>query len=279
MEQSVLRGGDFAFVFKSFNPPASARSWANVYARERQARRLTHHSTYQQMPAEWLGGKFLADAQALREKNETAYRHEYLGEAVGSGTAVFENIRAQAITDAQIAAFDRVYRGVDWGYYPDPFAYNECHYDAARETLYVFGELTVLREGNAHTAERIRARGRGERITADSAEPKSIADYKAFGLPCVGARKGAGSVEHGMKWLQSRRAIVIDPERCPDTYREMSEYEYARGRDGEMMDGYPDADNHHIDALRYALEGVTARRVARVRGRGRDDHTGTGDAH
>ena len=267
VEQSLLRGGDFSFVFKSFNPPASARSWANAYAREGRARSVTHHSTYLQTPPEWLGERFLESARQLREKNETAYRHEYLGEAVGSGATVFENLRAQTITDEQIAAFDRVYRGVDWGYYPDPFAYNECCYDAARETLYIFGELTAMREGNAQTAQRIQARGRNEPITADSAEPKSIADYKAMGLACVAAKKGPGSVEHGMKWLQSRRAIVIDPARCPDTYREMKEYEYARGRDGELLDGYPDVDNHHIDAVRYALEGVANRRIARVQRR------------
>ena len=267
VEQTVLRGGSWTLTLKSFNPPASARSWANAYAREGRARSVTHHSTYLQTPPEWLGERFLESARQLREKNETAYRHEYLGEAVGSGATVFENLRAQTITDEQIAAFDRVYRGVDWGYYPDPFAYNECCYDAARETLYIFGELTAMREGNAQTAQRIQARGRNEPITADSAEPKSIADYKALGLACVAAKKGPGSVEHGMKWLQSRRAIVIDPARCPDTYREMKEYEYARGRDGEMLDGYPDVDNHHIDAVRYALEGVANRRIARVQRR------------
>lgn len=267
VEQSVLRGGEFSFVFKSFNPPASARSWANVYVREEKSGRAVHHSTYLQTPPEWLGERFLADAQHLRETNETAYRHEYLGEAVGSGAAVFENISARTITDSEIAAFDRVYRGLDWGFYPDPFAYNECCYDAARETLYIFGELSVYREGNAETARRVKERARSEVITADSAEPKSIADYKAAGIACVGAKKGPGSVEHGMKWLQSRRAIVIDPARCPDTYREMIEYEYERTADGTITQGYPDVCNHHIDAIRYALEGVSGRRVAKVQRR------------
>lgn len=267
VEQSVLRGGDFSLVLKSFNPPASARSWANAYAREEKPGRVRHHSTYLDMPPEWLGEKFLADARHLRESNETAYRHEYLGEAVGSGAAVFENVQARAMDDAEVAAFDRVYRGLDWGFYPDPFAYVECCYDASRETLYVFGELTVYREGNAQTAQRVKARGRSEVITADSAEPKSIADYKAAGIACVGAKKGPGSVEHGMKWLQSRRTIVIDPARCPDTCREMIEYEYERGADGQVTGSYPDVCNHHIDALRYALEGVSGRRVAKVQRR------------
>lgn len=264
VEQSVLRGGDWFFVFKSFNPPASPRNWANRYAREEKAGKAVHHSTYLTTPRKWLGDRFLEEAEHLKKTNETAYRHEYLGEVVGSGAAVFENVRAEKLTAARIKSFDRVYRGVDWGYYPDPFAYNEVHFDKARNTLYIFGEITARRLGNADTAAKIKARRRTELITADSAEPKSIADYKAHGLPCVGAKKGPGSVEHGMKWLQSLSAIVIDPERCPDTLKEFLEYEYDRDKSGEIIDGYPDMCNHHIDAVRYALEAVSGRRVAKV---------------
>lgn len=264
VEQSVLRGGDWFFVFKSFNPPASPRNWANAYALENKPGRIVHHSTYLTTPRAWLGERFIEDAEHLKRTNETAYRHEYLGEVVGSGSAVFENIRQEIIPPARIKAFDRVYRGVDWGYYPDPFAYNEVHYDRARNTLYIFGEITARRLGNAQTAAKIKARRRSEVITADSAEPKSIADYKAAGLPCVGAKKGPGSVEHGMKWLQSLAAIVIDPDKCPDTLREFLLYEYERDKAGEIIDGYPDYGNHHIDAVRYATEAVSGRRVARV---------------
>ena len=63
-----------------------------------------------------------------------------------------------------------------------------------------------------------------------------------------------------MKWLQSLVKIVIDPARCPDTYEEFTEYEYERTRDGEIISGYPDRDNHHIDAVRYATEAIWKRR-------------------
>ena len=80
---------------------------------------------------------------------------------------------------------------------------------------------------------------------ADSSENKSVADYRRAGLNCRGAVKGPGSVAYSMKWLQSLDAIVIDPNRCPDTAKEFRAYAY---RDGQ----YPDKDNHHIDAVRYA---------------------------
>lgn len=145
VEQSCLRGGNWSITFKSFNPPAMARNWANGYALQPRKGKLVHHSTYKTTPAEWLGERFLADAEYLQRTNETAYRHEYLGEVVGSGTAVFENLKIQPITDEQLKTFDRIKRGVDWGWYPDPWAYNAMHYDAARRTLYIFDELTRRR--------------------------------------------------------------------------------------------------------------------------------------
>ena len=263
VEQSCLRGGPYALTFKSFNPPASARSWANRYALEQRPGKLVHHSTYQTTPAQWLGPRFLADAEHLQATNPVAYRHEYGGEVVGSGTAVFENLRLEAIPDALRTGFDRSLHGVDWGWYPDPWAYNAVHYDAARRTLYILDELTRRRTSNKDTATLLQERGLtgADLITADSAEPKSVGDYRAFGLACKAAQKGPGSVNYSMKWLQGLAAIVIDPAVCPDTAREFSEYEYERdARTGEVLPGYPDLNNHHIDAVRYATECIWKRK-------------------
>ena len=135
VEQSLLRGGPVAITFKSFNPPASAANWANQYARESKPGQVKHHSTYLETPPEWLGPRFIADAEHLKELHPLAYRNEYLGEVTGGGANVFENIQLRAITDEELGRFDRIYRGIDWGYYPDPWAYNGMHYDAARLTL------------------------------------------------------------------------------------------------------------------------------------------------
>lgn len=96
-------------------------------------------------------------------------------------------------------------------------------------------------------------------IMCDSAENKSVADYRAYGLLARGAEKGPGSVDYSMKWLQSLKAIVIDSKRCPETYKEFIEYEYERTKDGEVISGYPDKDNHSIDAVRYATSQIWRR--------------------
>lgn len=262
VEQSLFRGGPFSFAFKSFNPPAMARNWANQYILEPKAGKMVHHSTYLTTPPNWLGPRFLDDAEHLKTTNETAYRHEYLGEVVGSGTAVFENLKVEPITDQQIERFDRITTGVDWGWYPDPWAYNRMQYDAGRRTLYLFDELTRRRTSNRDTADLLLARiPADEMVIADSAEPKSVSDYCSYGLRCRGVEKGPGSVEYRMKWLQSLAAIIIDPTRCPDTSKEFTEYEYERDKKtGEVLEGYPDVNNHHIDAVSYGLFRTWKRR-------------------
>lgn len=262
VEQSLFRGGAYSMCFKSFNPPAMARNWANRYVLESKPGKLVHHSTYLTTPPEWLGPRFIDDAEHLKSANETAYRHEYLGEVVGSGTQVFENLKISAIADEQIKQFDRIMSGVDWGWYPDPFAFNRVHYDAARRTLYIFDEFSRRRTSNRDTAELVMQRiDPDEYVTADSAEEKSCNDYRSYGIICRGAEKGPGSVNYSMKWLQSLDSIVIDPERCPDTVKEFTEYEYDRdNKTGEVVPGYPDVNNHHIDAVRYATNRIWKRR-------------------
>ena len=256
--QSTMRGGSTFWNFESYNPPISRDNWANLDSEEQRPDRLCHKSTYLEAPPAWLGDQFLAEAEYLKETNEKAYQHEYLGIPVGTGSEVFSNVEVRDITDEEIGRFDRVLRGVDWGYFPDPWAYNEVYFSKAQRTLYIFGELTANKLDNEATANRLKERGltREHLITADSAEPKSVADYNKYGLKCIGAAKGPGSVERSMIWLQSLNAIVIDPRRCPETKTEFIGYEYERTKDGEIMSGYPDANNHHIDAVRYATEGI-----------------------
>lgn len=259
--QSTMRGGEEFWNFESYNPPISRDNWANLDSQEERPDRLCHRSTYLQAPPEWLGAQFLNEAEYLRETNEKAYQHEYLGIPVGTGSDVFENVEVREITDEELSHFDRILRGVDWGYFPDPWAYNEVYFSAAQRTLYIFGELTANKMDNESTATKLKERGltREDLITADSAEPKSVADYNKYGLKCFGAVKGPGSVERSMVWLQSLNAIVIDPRRCPETKTEFIGYEYERTKDGEIMSGYPDANNHHIDAVRYATENIWAK--------------------
>ena len=265
VQQSVIRGGDDFIVFKSMNPPKSRQNWANGYIENEKLRKDTYVSqtTYLQSPEDWLGQQFIDDAEWLKIINPKAYEHEYLGIPIGNGTEVFDNLNIRKITDEEIDKFDHLYRGVDWGWYPDPFHYGCMHYDSNRMKLYIFEEFRANKMKNADTAQTLiddYGLSRYDVVTCDSAEPKSIADYRAYGINARGAEKGANSVRYGMKWLQSLVEIVIDPIRCPNTAKEFKKYEYELTKEGEPTSVYPDRDNHSIDAVRYGLERVWKRK-------------------
>lgn len=263
IEQSVVRGGDVAYIFKSFNPPKSANNWANKYIKIPKETRLVTTSTYLDVPKQWLGKPFLDEAEFLKDVNPDAYENEYMGVANGNGGNVFDNVEIREITDSEIQIFDRLYNGVDWGWFPDPWAFNRVHFDAARRTLYIFDEAHENKKSNKETSDILKDNHNvkpNDKITCDSAEQKSIDDYKTYGIFARPAIKGPGSVEYSMKWLASLNKIVIDNVRCPKTADEFLDYEYERDKEGNIISGYPDANNHHIDAVRYAMEEVWRRR-------------------
>ena len=258
IEQSAIRGGDLAWIFKSFNPPKTMNNWANKYVLEPKENRIVHSSTYLDVPKGWLGQPFIDEAEHLKEVNPNAYEHEYMGIANGNGGNVFEYLEIRNITE--IGHMDKIFQGCDWGFFPDPYAFIRLYYNHNTEKIYLIDEIYENKWSNRKSADEILKRKYDDyTITCDSAEPKSINDYRDFGLPARGAIKGPGSVEYSMKWLQTR-TIVIDPKRTPNAYKEFSEYEYERDKDGNVISGYPDENNHLVDACRYATESLWRRR-------------------
>lgn len=265
--QSAIRGTDEngksnAVIFKTFNPPKTAQAWANQYVADIEARANDQdqrkegtevlHTSYLDVPKEWLGAEFIREANELKRINPKAYANEYLGEVTGTGGNVFENLEIRELTDEEVENFDRIKQGLDWGYYPDPTAFVRLHYDSTRMIVYLFDERKRLKTGNEALMEAFKE-FKDTATIADNAENKSIEDFRANGFnirPCV---KGAGSVEYGLKWLASRTKIVIDRRRCPETAKEFEQYEYMKDKDGNFISGYPDENNHFIDAVRYAL--------------------------
>ena len=272
--QSVVRGGERFAVFRSFNPPMSANNWANVLIQEPDDKALTLLTNYTMIPPEWLGESFLHEAARLKEVNETAWRHEYMGEPTGSGGAVFPNVVVREITEAEAEGLVYRYQGLDFGWAVDPCCYLLVAYDKRKEEIFLLDEIYQTHMSNKALAEAIHAKGydrdpaRDYRspvfgtfrpgkavITADSADPKSISDLNNLDLHVRPCYKKPGCVEYRVKWLQSRR-IYIDPRRTPSAYREFIGYNYAQDKDGNFLSQLIDRDNHAIDALAYALDTI-----------------------
>lgn len=281
--QSTMRGGDIFWDFRTFNPPISKNNWANEYTEDceiyREDSTLVIRNSYLDVPENWLGPEFIHEAEDLKKINPRAYEHEYMGHAIGTGGDVFQNVSDMDMNEPipqydvygntlkiipKWQTFDHIYNGLDWGFAKDPFQFVKCHFDKTRLDLYIFDEYRTdhCRNKTVYNAlyeeeKKITAK---ELLIADSAEPKSIADFKAYGAYIRGADKGPDSVRYGIKWLQGLRNIYIDKRRCPYTFKEFTQYEYEMDRDGNFISAYPDENNHSIDAVRYAMEKYANRR-------------------
>lgn len=255
INQTLLRGGDGYRVFYSYNPPKSRKRWVHEYRNNPPEAWITHHSDYRSVPRHWLGEQFFLEAESLQHRNDRAYRHEYLGEDTGTGGEVFHNLTLLPISDEEITGFDRIKRGLDFGFAAHPSHYAVMHFDTTRRRLFIFHELHKAGLANSPLAVAIKAENTANRpVTGDSAEPRTINELRNLGINILGAKKGPDSVEHGIKFLQDLDEIVIDPQRCPNTAREFDGYELDPDGNGGWKAGFPDRDNHSIDAVRYALE-------------------------
>lgn len=272
--QSVLRtyrrGGDKFWTFYSYNPPRTPWSWVNrqMLDIEQSACALRLHSDYRDVVrsghSDWLGDQFLADAQAMAQEDERRYRWEFLGEVTGTGGSVFENVVKRRISDEEIAGYDNLRVGVDWGWFPDPWRCVTCEWQPGQRRLIIFGEKSANRTTPEDTGELVRKAltlpdkdgksvYRHEYVWCDSAEPSSIAVYKRkVGLNARPADKG-NMRRVSYQWLSGLREIVIDPVRAPHAFEEFTLCEFARDKQGNWLDDYEDGNDHSIDAVRYAV--------------------------
>lgn len=271
INQSLMRGGPKYVVFYSWNPPKSLDSWVNQDVLSVREDTMCHHSTYLTVPRDWLEEQFFIEADELKKRKPLAYRHEYLGEAVGTGGKVFDNVTIRKITDEEISRFDRIRQGLDFGFAADPLAFVRMHYNRKQRKLYIFAELYGVNIKTRIACDEIKKLNPEHTIiTADSEEPRSIDAFNDEGLRVLPAKKGPGSVEYGMRFLaEDIDEIVIDPDRCPNAAREFTSYELERDRNGNFKGGYPDKNNHTIDGTRYAMEADMTRRKARIRNKAR----------
>jgi len=145
--------------------------------------------------------------------------------------------------------------GLDFGFSVDKTAANEIY--IVDNSLYIRREAGKVGLDIDQTAQHLTLRIPNidkHVIRADSARPESISYLKRHGLPNIQAvKKWAGSVEDGIQFMRSFDEIVIHPD-CRDTIDEFRLYSYKKNKAGDTMPQIEDKHNHHIDAIRYALE-------------------------
>lgn len=262
---SLGRGeGNNLIVAITYNPPESPLDWVNVeFEQGEDDTRIVLHTTYKDVPYEWLGDSFFALMEKIKKKDYDLYLNMYEGKIVSGKSTVFKNVKR---LDPSRIPFLRsqanyISRGLDFGKV-DPNAYVSWYYSESSNSIYLLHEdygsdmlikdlADIIKKDNPYN----------NIVYADNAGSQWILELNDLGcdgvLPCI---KGPNSVDFGVKWLQSLDAIYI-PEYLPDgrpslAYKEFSLYRYAVNKNGELLakNPYPDKDNHTIDATRYALQ-------------------------
>lgn len=254
---SIFRGKlEKGLIYKgffSYNPPKMKHNWVNKKYNYSfiENNVYVHHSTYLENPH--ISEEFIKEAEVVKAKDETKYRLVYMGEPIGNGLVPFPNLEIREIEATEIAGLEKFRNGVDWGYGVDPLAFVRWGYDKKKGIIYALDEYYGVGLKNRNLANYILSKGYDELVMCDSAEPKSIDELKEYDISAWGAKKGAGSVEYGEKWLSDLEAIVIDPKRTPNISREFEMIDYDTDREGNPLPRLCDSNNHTIDATRYAF--------------------------
>jgi phage terminase large subunit len=199
----------------------------------------------------FLDESYIKTLIELEKQDYQYYRIYALGEWGSLGNLVYSNWEKQDLSKL-IPSFDNIFNGLDFGFSQDPTAFVRCHLDNKHKTVYIFDEYYEKEVFTDDLADYLKKILQGDMVTCDSSEPRSIADLKRHGIREYGAKKGQGSIEHGIKWLQGHKIIVHKD--CINTIKELSSYKWKEDKDGNVLPKPVDMNNHILDALRYGLE-------------------------
>lgn len=201
---------------------------------------------------EWLDKADLQLFERMKTNNPRRYKVAGEGNWGVSEGLVYENWKEKSFTLDDVSNC-KTRCGLDFGYTQDPSAFVVMFYDSENAKLYIWDEMYAQRLSNKKIYERIRQMGYSkERITADSAEPKSIDELRGYGLRIKGSQKGKDSIMNGIQFIQDLE-IIVHP-RCVNFMTEISSYVFEKDKFGKQLNRPIDDFNHLMDAMRYALE-------------------------
>lgn len=205
---------------------------------------------------EWLDAADRKVFETMKKQNPRRYRVAGLGDWGIVEGLIFENWKEEAFDLDAVKKISEIKSafGLDFGYTNDPSAFWCGMVDQVGKVIYVFDELYQPGLSNEKIYDKINGMGyRKEKITGDSAEPKSIDRLRELGLSNIkGARKGKDSINNGIDFIQDFQ-IIIHP-RCVNFLTEISNYTWDVDKFGKKLNKPIDDFNHLMDAMRYALE-------------------------
>jgi phage terminase large subunit len=242
-EQLMIRTREVVFI--DYNP--TNEFWVHSQIMEKEAdKALLIKSNYKDN--EHLEQAIIDSIEAKRGDGTNNFWRVYgLGELGIAEGLVFDNFEVQ---DFDIHRFGKYINGLDWGFSNDPFAFVRSAIQ--NDTLYICEEIYQKGLMNKDSADMVKRIVRNEVVWCDGAEPKSIQEYNTYGVKAVAAKKGAGSIEEGIKKIQSFRNVIIHPT-CVNALAEFKNYQWKKDKNGSQLPDPVSGYDHLIDGLRYSL--------------------------
>lgn len=254
------RGGDESIkkrMILSFNPILQSHwiydehfvgvAWADEQAQYDNGDLSIQKTTYKDN--RFLTSQDIHDLENERDK----YRYDVytLGKWGILGHIIFTNWRVEDLS-GMLSQFTDHRNGLDFGFSVDPSALWVSHYNKPHKQIYLFDELYQRGLTNDLLAEQVKIKIGNEFVMCDSAEPKSIAELKQYGVNAHGAAKGKDSVLFGYQWLQQQE-IIID-KNCVNAKMEISTAHWEEDANGNALLKPSGKNDHLISAGRYAHE-------------------------
>lgn len=233
-------------IFIDYNP--TSEFWVHTHLMRTEKDKLIEIvSTYKDNPRL---EQSIIDAIEAKRGDNNFWRVYGLGEMGRAEGLVFNNYKTNQQFDKE--QFDNYRHGVDWGFSIDPFAYNRLAIDLKKRKIWICDEIDCKNTPNSKSAEMVKRIAFNDVVWCDSAEPKSVEEFCSYGVNAKGAKKGQGSIESGIRFLQEFEIIIHSD--CVRTAEEFNNYAWKMDkRTGEPLNVPEDSFNHHIDAIRYSI--------------------------
>jgi phage terminase large subunit len=243
VEQLIIRTRETVFI--DFNPTNEFWVHSKMLANEAD-KTLMIKSTYKDNHL--LEGSIVKALESKRGDGTNNFWRVYgLGELGITEGLIFKNWEEK---EFDIYQFEQYRNGLDWGFSRDPFAFVRVALE--KNCLYICEEIYQTDLLNKTSAPMVKVITRGEPVYCDSAEPKSIAEYNELGVNAYSVKKGAGSIESGIKKLQAFDKIYVHTS-CKNALIELKNYQWRRDKNNDEMRTPESGFDHLIDAIRYAV--------------------------
>ena len=185
------------------------------------------------------------------------YQHIWEGKYWESSDAQIFKDKFTVVDNIAPAYDTQLLFGADWGFSVDPNTLVRMWINKDKRQLFIDHEAYQVGTEIDDIPELWDTvpKVRQNLIVADSARPETISHMINAGFNVKPSKKGAGSVVEGVEFIKSYHVFIH--ERCVNTIAEFRYYSYKKHKvTGDVLADIVDANNHIIDAIRYALEST-----------------------